>query len=51
MLIRNFAYQKRDSPTLDNSTDIEGYNLVHADHPDNIKRGGVRIYYKESLSV
>ena len=30
---------------------IEGYNLVRADHPDNIKRGGVCIYYKESLPV
>ena len=30
---------------------IEGYNLVRADHPDNIKRSGVCIYYKESLPV
>ena len=31
--------------------DIEGYKLIQADHPDNIKRGGVSIYYKESLPV
>ena len=31
--------------------DIEEYKLIRADHPDNIKRGRVCIYYKESLSV
>ena len=30
---------------------IEGFNLVHADHPSNLKKGGVCIYYKESLAV
>ena len=30
---------------------IDGYNLVRADHLDYIKRGGVCIYYKESLPV
>ena len=40
-----------DSSIPDNLTDIRGYNLVRADHPDNIKRGGVCIYYKESLPV
>ena len=30
---------------------IEGDKLIRADHPDNIKRGGVFIYYKESLPV
>ena len=30
---------------------MEGYKLIRADHPNNIKRGGVCIYYKESLSV
>ena len=29
----------------------EGYKLVRSDHPDNIKRTGVRIYYKELLPV
>ena len=36
-----------DSTTSDNLLEIDGYNLVRADHPDNIKRGGVCIYYKE----
>ena len=30
---------------------IEGYNLVHADHPSNCKKSGVCIYYKESSAV
>ena len=30
---------------------IEGYNLVCADHPSNPKKGGICIYYKESLTV
>ena len=40
-----------DSSTPNNLIDIEGYNLVRADHPDYTKRGGVCIYYKESLPV
>ena len=40
-----------DSMTPDNLIEIDGYNLVCADHPNNIKRGGVCIYYKESLPV
>ena len=40
-----------DSSIPDNLIDIKGYNLVRADHPDNIKRDGVCIYYKESLPV
>ena len=30
---------------------IEGYNLIRSDHPSNTKRGGICIYYKESLAV
>ena len=33
------------------SSELEGYKLVRADHPNNVKRGGVCIYYKESLPV
>ena len=42
-----------DSFTLlnDNSLQIEGCNLVRADHPNEVKRGGVSIYYIESLPV
>ena len=35
----------------DHLIDIEGYKLIHADDLDNIKRGAVCIYYKESLPV
>ena len=30
---------------------IRDYKLVRADHPGNIKRGGVCVYFKESLPV
>ena len=40
-----------DSSISDNLIDIKGYNSVRADHPDNIKRGGVCVYYKEYLPV
>ena len=30
---------------------MEGYNLIRADHPDNIKRGGVFLYFKKSLAL
>ena len=39
------------SSTPDSLLEIDGYVLVRADHPNNIKRGGVCIYYKESLPV
>ena len=30
---------------------INGYSLLRADHPNDIKRGGVCIYFKESLPL
>ena len=30
---------------------LEGYDLIRFDNPSNTKRGGVCIYYKESLAV
>ena len=35
----------------ENLIDIEKYKLIRADHSDDIKIGGVCIYYKESLPV
>ena len=36
----------------DNSSlSLEGYNLIRADHPKNIKQDGVCIYYQETLPV
>ena len=30
---------------------LDGYKIIRADHPMNIKRGGVCIYYKETLPL
>ena len=30
---------------------IPGYNLLRSDHPSNIKRGGVCMFYKDYLPV
>ena len=30
---------------------MEGYNYIRADHPSNVKKGGVGIYYKELIAV
>ena len=38
-------------PSVQVSLDLEGYKLVCTDHPNNVKRGGVCIYYNESLPV
>ena len=38
-----------DTSIPDNSIDIEGYKLIRAELLDNIKRGGVWSYHKESL--
>ena len=35
----------------DHILNMQGYNLIRADHPDNTKRGGVCIYYKEHLPL
>ena len=42
-----------DSSVLvdDRDTLINGYNLIRADHPNNNMRGGVCIYYRESLAI
>ena len=35
----------------DNTLHMEGYNLMSADHPDNIKRRGVCLYFKKGLAL
>ena len=35
----------------DDSSEVPGYNLFRADHPFNTKRGGVCIYYRNSLPL
>ena len=34
----------------DNILHMKGYNLIRADHPDNIEREGVCLYFKKSLA-
>ena len=33
------------------SLKLQGYEMIRADHPNNIKHGGVSIYYKEHLPL
>ena len=40
-----------DSSITNEEVKIKDYKLIRADHPDNIKRGRVCIYHKESLPV
>ena len=40
-----------DSSISDSLLEIDGYDLIRSDHPNDIKRGGVCIYFKESLHV
>ena len=35
----------------DGSISLDGYNSIHADHPKNIKQGGVCIYYRKTLPI
>ena len=35
----------------DNDLHLNGYSLLRATHPSNAKRGGVYIYYKETLAL
>ena len=45
------TYLDSSVPSDDRDTLINGYNLIHADHASNNKRGGVCIYYQESFAV
>ena len=42
-----------DSKTSIDSNDLslKGYNLNRVDNPVNVKKGGVCVYYKETLAV
>ena len=46
----SYAYQKHTS-IPDSLLEIDGYNLIRSDHPNDIKRGGVCIHFKEILPV
>ena len=45
------SYLDSTVPLDNNSLSLNGYNLTRADHPDNVKRGGICMYYKENLSL
>ena len=45
------SYLDSTAPLNDNSLSLNSYNLTRVDHPDDIKRGGVCIYYKENVSL
>ena len=38
-------------PLDDHNLSILGYSLIRADHPDNVKRGGVYLCFKENLTL
>ena len=40
-----------DSTVDQNNLSINGYNLLKADYPDNVKIGGVCLYYREKLTL
>ena len=35
----------------DENINIDGYSILRADHPSNNKRGGICIYFKQSLPL
>ena len=42
-----------DSPVSDDDKELamKGYNLIHVDHPSNVRKSGVGIYYKELIAA
>ena len=48
-----FSETYLDNSVLSDESDlnVSGYKMVRADYPRNVKRGGVCIYFKESLSI
>ena len=45
------TYLDSSVQTDDRDISINGYNIIRSDHPSNNRRGGVCIYYRESLTV
>ena len=45
------SYQNSTISSVDKNLCLDGYKLIHADHPKIIKQGGVCIYYRETLPV
>ena len=45
------TYLDSSIPSDDDNLELSGYNLVRADNPTNTKRGGICIYYHNSLHL
>ena len=45
------SYLNSDILSSDDNLNIAGYDMVRADHPSGNRRGGVCIYYKETLPI
>ena len=45
------SYLNSDTSSNENNLNIPGYNMSRVDHPSGNWRGGVCIYYKESLPI
>ena len=45
------TYLDSSISNYDTTLSLPGYNLAGSDHPGNVKRGGVCLYYKEKLSL
>ena len=45
------SYSDSTFPLDDNSLPLNSYDLTGKDQPDNVKRGGVCMNYKENLSL
>ena len=43
------TYLNSETSSDDDNLKIPGYNTIRDDHPSNTKRGGVCIYYKNTL--
>ena len=46
-----YAYLDYSISNDDGNLEIPGYDLFRAEHPSNTKRGGVCIYYRNSLPL
>ena len=45
------SYLNSETLSNDDSLNIPSYNMVRADHPSGNRRGGVCVYYKETLPI
>ena len=37
--------------TDDSNLNLKGYNIIRSDHPNDVRRGSVCVYYKDSLAL